>query len=83
MQGEVLNLMGRLRQELGLTYVIITHNLAMVRHVSDELAVMYLGRVVEQGPTGPSSPGRRIPTRTGSWPRCRARIPISAGWTSS
>jgi peptide/nickel transport system ATP-binding protein len=50
-QGEVLNLMKRLRRELGLTYLIITHNLPMIRHASDRLAVMYLGRVVEQGPT--------------------------------
>ena len=50
-QGEVLNLISRLRRELGLTYLLITHNLAMIRHVSDELAVMYLGRVVEQGST--------------------------------
>jgi peptide/nickel transport system ATP-binding protein len=50
-QGEVLNLMNRLRRELGLTYVIITHNLPMVRHVGDEVGVMYLGRLVERGPT--------------------------------
>jgi peptide/nickel transport system ATP-binding protein len=50
-RGEVLNLMSRLRRELGLTYVIITHNLGMVRQVSDAAGVMYLGRLVEQGPT--------------------------------
>jgi oligopeptide/dipeptide ABC transporter ATP-binding protein len=50
-QGEILNLLTRLQRELGLTYVIITHNLAVVRHVSDEMAVMYMGRFVEQGPT--------------------------------
>jgi oligopeptide/dipeptide ABC transporter ATP-binding protein len=50
-QGEILNLMGRLQRELGLTYLLITHNLAIVRHVSDRLAVMYLGRLVETGPT--------------------------------
>ena len=50
-QGEVLNLMSRLQRELGLTYLLITHNLAIVRHVSDRLAVMYLGRLVETGPT--------------------------------
>lgn len=51
-QGEILNLLARLQQELGLTYLIITHNLAVVRHVSDETAIMYMGRFVEQGPTG-------------------------------
>jgi oligopeptide/dipeptide ABC transporter ATP-binding protein len=50
-QGEILNLMTRLQRELGLTYLIITHNLAVVRHVSDETAIMYMGRFVERGPT--------------------------------
>ena len=50
-QGEILNLLTRLQRELGLTYIIITHNLAVVRHVSDEMAVMYMGRFVEHGPT--------------------------------
>jgi oligopeptide/dipeptide ABC transporter ATP-binding protein len=50
-QGEILNLMNRLQRELGLAYLLITHNLAIVRHVSDRLAVMYLGRLVETGPT--------------------------------
>jgi oligopeptide/dipeptide ABC transporter ATP-binding protein len=50
-QGEILNLMTRLQRELGLTYLIITHNLAVVRHVSDETAIMYMGRFVEHGAT--------------------------------
>jgi peptide/nickel transport system ATP-binding protein len=50
-QGEILNLLARLQRELGLTYIIITHNLAVVRHVSDEMAIMYMGRFVERGPT--------------------------------
>lgn len=50
-QGEILNLMNRLQQELGLAYLLITHNLPIVRHVSDRIAVMYLGRLVETGPT--------------------------------
>ena len=50
-QGEILNLLARLQGEFGLTYVIITHNLAVVRHVSDETAIMYMGRFVEQGRT--------------------------------
>ena len=51
-QAEVLNLMTDLRQAMGLAYLIITHNLALVRHVADRVAVLYLGRVVEEGPTG-------------------------------
>jgi len=50
-QGEILNLLSRLQGEFGLTYVIITHNLAVVRHVSDETAIMYMGRFVEKGRT--------------------------------
>jgi peptide/nickel transport system ATP-binding protein len=51
-QGEILNLMTRLKAELKLSYIIVTHNLAVIRHVSDRIAVMYLGRIVEEGPTG-------------------------------
>jgi len=50
-QGEILNLMGRLKDDLGVGFLIITHNLAVVRHVSDRMAVMYLGRLLEKGPT--------------------------------
>ncbi len=50
-QGEILNLMTNLKTRLNLSYLIISHNLAMVRHVSDRVAVMYLGRLVEIGPT--------------------------------
>ena len=48
-QGEVLNLMSELRNEYGLSYLIITHNLPVVRHISDRLAIMYLGRIIEYG----------------------------------
>jgi oligopeptide/dipeptide ABC transporter ATP-binding protein len=49
-RAEIMNLLVRLRAELGLTYVFISHDIAMVRHISDRIAVMYLGRVVELGP---------------------------------
>ncbi len=49
-RAEVMNLLIRLQEELGLTYVFISHDLGMVRHISDEIQVMYLGRVVEAGP---------------------------------
>ncbi|MGA8112588.1 MAG: ABC transporter ATP-binding protein [Actinocatenispora sp.] len=48
-RAEVMNLLATLRAELGLTYLFISHDLGMVRHLADRIAVMYLGRVVETG----------------------------------
>jgi peptide/nickel transport system ATP-binding protein len=49
-QAQVLNIMKELQRRQGLTYLFISHNLAVVRHVSDEVGVMYLGRLVELAP---------------------------------
>lgn len=50
-QAQILNLLVDLKRELGLTYIFISHNLAVVEHIADQMMVMYLGRSVEAGPS--------------------------------
>lgn len=50
-QGEILNLLGQLQDRLGISILVITHNLNVVRHITDRMGIMYFGRILEQGPT--------------------------------
>ncbi|PAB60509.1 peptide ABC transporter ATP-binding protein [Anaeromicrobium sediminis] len=50
-QAQILNLMKELQEKLGLTYIFITHDLSVVNHFADEIAVMYLGKIVERAPS--------------------------------
>src|SRR5690606_4106509 len=83
-QAQVLNLMKDLQRELGLTYLFISHNLAVVHHVADRVGVMYLGRIVEIAPRDdlfaqPRHPYTRmllgaIPDMSGAG---KSRIPVA------
>lgn len=84
-QAQILNLLQALRVTHGLTYVLISHNVSVVRHLCDRVAVMYLGQVVEQGPVAevlesPRHPYMRelldaVPRLDRPWPEAAPQAP--------
>ncbi len=82
-RAQVLNLLIELQDRLGLAYVFISHDLGVVRHIADEVAVMYLGRIVEQAPrpvlfANPRHPYTRalLAATPGLIPRAREPEPV-------
>ena len=71
-QAQVVNLLIRLQKEMGLTYLFISHDLSMVKHISDKIAVMYLGSIVELGTLLSAIP---VADPDGNW--AKKRIPLT------
>jgi ABC-type oligopeptide transport system ATPase subunit len=69
---QVVNLLDDLRDDFGLTYIFIAHDLGVIRHVSDRIAVMYLGKLMELSPASKLYTKPVTPTRRRSSPRSRS-----------
>src|SRR4029077_19927961 len=89
-RAQVLNLLADLQAELAVAYVFISHDLSVVRHVADDVMVMYLGRVLEHGvrdaifdsPQHPYTRALLSATPTVDVPSRREHIVLSAEWPS-
>ena len=78
-QAQVLNMMKELQRDLGLTYLFISHDLGVVRHLSDRIGVMYLGKLVEVGPAEEVDLRPAHPTPGACWTRHRSLIRRRSG----
>jgi peptide/nickel transport system permease protein len=78
-QAQILKLLDDLRRSRGLAILFITHDFAVVGQLCDRVAVMYAGRIVEEGPTAACSTAPPIPTPRGSSPACPSSAPAGAG----
>lgn len=80
-QAQILNLLEKLRKERGLSFLFVSHDLGVIRHFCDRVAVMYLGRIVEEGPTSevldhPRHPYTRMLRGSSPVPDPRARLEL-------
>ena len=78
-QAQVVNLFAQLQKEFGLTYLFIAHDLSVVRHISNRIAVMYLGKIVEVGTRDQVYGAPMHPTHKRFCPRCRSSRPVQRG----
>ena len=77
-RGEILKLMLGLVREQGVTILVVTHDLGLAWNIADRIAVMYLGRIVEEGPTEEMLSNPNTPTLA----RCSRSCPRSRRWSS-
>ena len=82
-QAQILELLERLRRELGLSLILITHDLSVIAETCDRTLIMYAGKVAEEGPVRGSSRRRGTPTRRSCSARSRTSTPTAAASTRS
>jgi ABC-type oligopeptide transport system ATPase subunit len=84
-RAQVLDLLARIQRERGVAFLLISHDLAVVRHVAARVAVMYLGRIIEEGPVDAvfGNPSTPTPPPWSTPPRSPTRAPRCAGAATS